>query len=91
MRYAQVATVSFEGADGRVLPVKELREIPTYELSGTVDRGVQEDVDDTASRGEVFGDGGEGESYRIWEANAVVIADAGYDLARVKKLAVPLP
>ncbi len=90
MRYARVETVSFEAIDGNVYPVKELREIPTYAIGTIVERAARDDVDDTASRDEVFGGGGEGESYRLWEANAVEIADSGYDLTRVKSFKVPL-
>jgi hypothetical protein len=89
LRYQTVETVSFTDSLGVTRPVKEVREIPAYDTRAIIARRAEEHLDEFATRTEVFGQGYEGETYRIWEANAVALADAGYDLASIQSLKVP--
>lgn len=89
MRYLEVDTVSFTDALGNIRPVKELREIPEYEIRMAVIKNAGDFLDEVASRPEVLGDGYEPDSYLLWEANAVEIADVGYDLAMIRSVKVP--
>jgi len=89
MRYMEVETVSFTDALGNVRPVKELREIPSYETRIILNKNAGDFLDEVASRPEALGEGYEADSYLLWEANAVEIADAGFDLSMVRSVKVP--
>ena len=89
MRYLIVDTIGFVDANGVSRPVKDMREIPAYPDSRVVAKLAQDDVDEISSRETVYGAGAEGDSYRIWEANAVGAADANYDLSRLAMIRIP--
>lgn len=90
MRYFSVETVSFTSADGVEYAVKELREYPTYTTPFSVPKSSDTTFDDLATQEQVFDRNMEGESYRLWEANRVEIADANFDLSRVRFVKVPV-
>ena len=89
MRYVTVPTISFTGANGVTLPVKDLREIPAYDTSRTINVTSEVSYDELASRRSVYGDGGEGLSYRLWEANIVALVDLGFDVAALPRVGIP--
>jgi hypothetical protein len=89
MRYLQIPSVSFTDANGNTRPVKDLREIPEYPNGQYIIRNASELVDEMASRPETYGKDGEMQSYKILEANAAAILDAGFDLTQLRKLFVP--
>ena len=89
MRYLEVDTVSFTDALGNVYPVKELREIPSYETRIILNKNAGDFLDEVASRAEALGEGYEAESYLLWEANAQEIADVEFDLSKIRSVKVP--
>jgi len=89
MRYVLVETVSFVDSIGVSRPVKEMREIPIYETARTLGRTAQEGPDATSVKDEVLGAGSEGSAYRLWEANLVELADAGFDWSKIQKVRIP--
>ena len=91
MRYLQVATVSFTDANGNTRPIKDMREIPRYTSGQILTRRSDEAFDEVASRPDAYGAGGEAQAYLLWEANAVAVVDAGFDLGSLRKVFVPTP
>lgn len=89
MRYALVDTISFTDVNGVSRAVKTMREIPDYELMRTLGKTAQEKPDEMIVKDEAFGPGSEWNSFRLWEANVVALADVGFDWARIKKVRIP--
>lgn len=90
MRYALVETVSFTDTNGVSRPIKEMREIPSYELAKTLSKTADETPDAVAARDEAFGSKSEGIAYQIWDENIVELADVGYDWSRIQKVRIPI-
>ncbi len=90
MRYINVPTVSFTDSDGNQRAVKDMREIPAYVDGRTLTRLQDEAFDAIAARPDVYGDGGEMQAYKIWEANMASCVDAVWNLATVRKVFVPV-
>ncbi len=89
-RYFIVPSESFNDKDGNTFPVKPFREIPVEPVSlelpiiqGTL-------LDEVATRETVYGEFGEGEVFRIFDANVIKLAEADFDLTKLKALKVPL-
>ena len=89
MRYALVDTISFTDVNGVSRAIKEMREIPGYELMRTLGKTAQEKPDEMGVRDEAFGLGSEWNSFQLWDANAITLADVGYDWARIQKVRIP--
>ncbi len=89
MRYALVDTISFTAVNGVSRAVKEMREIPEYELMRTLGKTAREKPDEVITKDEAFGSGSEWNSFRLWEANVVALADVGFDWARIRKVRIP--
>lgn len=90
MRYAPIETISFTDVSGNTYAIKDLREIPEYEIASILEKNAQDKPDEVAVRDDAFEAGSEADSYRLWEANLVEIVDAGFDWTRIKKVKVPL-
>lgn len=89
MRYLDVDTYQYTDTHGRVLTVKEMREIPAYSVSLTINRAADDDLDEIASRSYVFGEGGERDSYKLYEANLAALLDANFDLSLFPRMVIP--
>jgi hypothetical protein len=89
LRYLQVPTYSFTDTYGRVLSVKEMREIPEYSVAFTMNKAADEDLDEIASRPYVYGSGGERDTYKLYEVSLAKLLDARFDMSRLSKVAVP--
>ena len=89
MRYALVDTISFTDVNGVSRAVKAMREIPDYELMRTLGKTAREKPDEMIVRDDVSGSGSEWNSFQLWEANLVALADVGFDWARIRKARIP--
>ena len=89
MRYASVPTVSFTDSNNVTRAVKEMREIPYYPSSSTVQLSAGDMLDEVYSRDQIAGEGSEGDSYKIHEANVVAIVEARFDYSILKSARVP--
>lgn len=90
MRYYQVPTVSFTTFLGDKVAVKDMRPRPGRAVSSypvTIAAGAT--LDEVATRPDTFGDGAEGEAYRIFEENDLEIVESGLDLSKLKSLRIP--
>jgi hypothetical protein len=88
VRYLDVPIVSFTGTDGRSVAVHEMREVPAYTVRMTLNLH-GEDFDEVASRRDVYGEGAEGDAYKLHEANLPAIFDAMLDYSRLPSIGVP--
>jgi len=89
VRYINQNTVSFITFDGRKIPVRELREIPTYPKLKTIPVYSGSFVDEIASRRDIYGADAEGESYKIIEHNKIKFVESNFNLYRFKILEIP--
>ena len=89
MRFMDVATYAFTDTTGRTLTVKEMREIPAYNVMMSMARSPNDDMDEIASRQYVYGPGAEMNAYKLHEANMAQLLDARFDMARVLSIKVP--
>lgn len=90
MRYFNIDTVSFTNKQGITAPIKEKRPIPKEEISSVISIYENAELDEIATRSEVYGEDSEDQSYRIFDANIIEIVENGYDLSKIRKLKVPL-
>jgi len=90
MRYIEVDTISFTDIDGNSYPVKDIRPIDTETIAYEIDVKDGDLLDEVASRKEVYGDNGELQSYRLFDANIVKLTEAGFKIQGLKTLKVPV-
>ena len=89
MRYMSVPTVSFTDANGVTRAVKEMREIPTYASSSTVQLSSGDMLDEVYSRDQIAAENSEGDSYKLHETNVVAIVEARFDYSILKSVRIP--
>ena len=90
MRYINIDTISFTNKNGVTVPIKDKRPIPEEQISFELKISDDTDLDEIASRADVFGEDAEDLSYRIFDANIIEIVENGYDLSKIRKLSIPL-
>ena len=90
MRYFAIDTISFNDKNGRVVPVKDIRPIPTYQINFELDTKESDVLDEISSRGNVYGENGEVSGYKIFDANIVELFDAEFDISKVRRLRIPI-
>lgn len=90
MRYVGIETISFTNAQGITVPIKDKRPISDDDVNFEIGINTKDDLDEIASRADVFGDDSEDQSYRLFDANIIEIVESGYDLSKVRRLKIPL-
>lgn len=88
-RYLNVETVSFSHPDGKTYPVKDIRPIPEQTIIFDIDINEGATLDEVASRSSVYGDNGEIQSYKIFDANIVELTELNFELTNIKKVKIP--
>ncbi len=89
-RYIEEDTISFTDIDGNRYPIKDMREFPTYVDAFTFQLIGNEELDEIASRRDVYGDDGENLSYKIVEHNKALMVDYKFNLTKMKELKIPV-
>ena len=90
MRYVEIDDVIFTDINGNSRTVKDIRPLEQLETLTSVPIDVGTTLDEIASRPEIFGEGTEGSSYRIFDHNALALADANFEIDRLKTIRIPL-
>lgn len=90
MRYFTIDTISFTNSNGITVPIKDKRPIPDEQISFEVGINTDADLDEVASRSDVFGEDFEDQAFRIFDANIIDIIENGYDLSKIRKLKIPV-
>jgi hypothetical protein len=89
-RYINVDTITFTNYNGNSYPVKDIREITEQTINQEIDINKDDLLDEVASRNEVFGENGEIQSWRLFDANIITLTENNFRLTNIKKLKVPL-
>jgi hypothetical protein len=90
MRYYQSEEEMFETFEGRKVNLKQI--IPVvpkaiYSITVKVDSGTM--LDEIASRPNIYGEGMEAESYRIFDENIVELFESRFNMGIIPTLRVP--
>lgn len=89
-RYISVDTITYLHTDGNSYPVKDVRLIPEETIGLEIDTKQDDLLDEIASRKSVYGDNGEVQAYRIFDANIVKLTEANFELTNIKRLKIPV-
>ena len=89
-RYISVDTITYLHTDGNSYPINDIREIPEEPVSFEIDIKEDDLLDEIASRKTVYGDNGEMQAYRIFDANIIKLTEANFELTNIKRLKIPI-
>lgn len=89
-RYISVEIIAFKNVDGNTYPVKDIREIPKETIGFEIDIKKGDTLDEVASRKSVFGEEGEFQAYRIFDANIIKLTESNFNLINIKRLKIPI-
>lgn len=89
MRFSSIDTVSFTNRNGDTVPIKYIRDLYDGTISKEIKIKSSDELDEIASREDIYGDDTEGESYKIFDVNAVRLVESKFDLSNIKKLGIP--
>lgn len=89
-RYISIDTVSFNDKDENLFPIKDVRPIPSEPVGKTIPIIAGTMMDEIASRDDVYGEFGEGESFRIFDLNVIELTENKFIISELKALKVPL-
>ena len=84
------ADVSFTTLIGETVKIKDMKTIDTYPQTISIKIQGNTDLDEVASRSEIYGEGTEDQSYKIFEANITELTDADFDISKLKTLRIPI-
>ena len=89
-RYMAQKIFTFTDKDGREYPIKEIPEIKVYQTAQVLKNlPAVVELDEIASRPEIWGEGAEYLAYAIFEHNIEKIMEAKFDLSKLKELKIP--
>lgn len=90
MRYISVDKIDYITPSGETIRVRDLREIEnmTFWFSVKVKEG--DTLDEIASRREVYSEGGESLSYRIFDFNRVKLVEYQFNVGSLGKVDIPV-
>lgn len=90
MRYIDIDTITFIDQNGFRFPVKDIRIIPDYSHLFTIKKQPHEDIDEIATRPDVYGALTEADSYKIWDHNKVSMVENRFDVTMMQEIRIPL-
>jgi hypothetical protein len=85
-----VPTISFANNDGKSYAIKDIKIIPTYDNTKTIQIAQEMLLDEICVDKNVYGESREDFSYKVFEANVVALSESGYDLNKIKTLRIPV-
>jgi hypothetical protein len=89
-RFNNIEETVFQDPNGRGnVRIKLKRPILNEPIGITIKLKMKTDLDEVASRPDVFGPGGEPESYRLFDANIVALGEAEFDMGKIRELRIP--
>ena len=89
-RYNDIDTITFTNKDGNSFPVKDIRPIPVEPVGVVVSVVGDTFIDEVSSRPEIYGDLGEDQSYRIFDANVIKLVENDFNVVGLNELKVPI-
>lgn len=90
MRYIDIETITFIDQNGNRYPVKDIRIIPDYAHLFTIKKQPSDEIDEIATRFDVYGPLTESDSYKLWDHNKIAFTEARFDLSTVSEVRIPL-
>lgn len=91
LRDNDLQSIIFTDMAGNSYTIKSMREYTPQTTWFTLNLQQGDEIDEIASRKEVYGNGGEAQYYKIVNHNIAALFDVGFDLSQLKTLDVPLP
>ena len=91
LRDNDLASIIFTDVNGNSYTIKEMREYTPRVKWFSVNIDSSDDLDEIASRSDVYGSGSESEYYKIFEMNKEAISDVNFDISKLKSLVIPVP
>ena len=88
MRYMDIDTIAFEDSNGINYPIKDMRPIPLLPVIFTITKSETEFIDEIVTRDDIYGLNREGDSFKIYDANAVKMVEKRFDFTKIKRLKV---
>lgn len=89
MWMASTDNISFTWLDGRIYNIKDMKEYPVYDKFVKLKLKQGDQLDEIASRGEVFGADAESYAYLLFEANVEKIVENNFDLEKLHEIKIP--
>jgi hypothetical protein len=90
MRYLNIPTVTFTAINGVSYQVKDRRPISVFDTAFEIDLNANDDLDEVASRPDIYGDNAEGLAYAIVDNNIVKFVETNFDVTKIKRVAIPI-
>jgi hypothetical protein len=91
LRDKDLQDIVFVDQTGNSKTVKAMREYPSLTTWFTYNMNQGDEIDEIASRKDVYGDGGEGQYYRIAWHNIAELFDVQFDVSQLRTLNIPMP
>jgi hypothetical protein len=85
-----IDTISFSNNDGNTYAIKDIKIIPTYGNTKNIQISENMLLDEICVDKNVYGEGKEDFSYKIFESNVMALAESGYNLNKIKTLRIPI-
>lgn len=88
MRYMDIDIITFEDSNGISYPIKDIRPIPSLPAIFTITKNENEFIDEIVTRDDIYGTGREGDSFKVYDANAIKMVEKRFDFTKIKRLKV---
>jgi hypothetical protein len=88
--YFDTEIISFTNIYGDSYAVRDMREYPAYVLFDTTGLIKGNRLDEIATRQRYYGDGAEGETYKLVEFNIEELFENNFDLSKLKTVKIPV-
>lgn len=88
MRYMDIDIITFEDSNGISYPIKDIRPIPSLPVIFTITKRENEFIDEIVTRDDIYGTGREGDSFKVYDANAIKMVEKRFDFTKIKRLKV---
>lgn len=90
MRYFDVEEITFKNTLGRSVKIKDLLSIPARSNNSvTIALAKDDELDEIATRTDIYGEGYEAKAYDIFAENVEELVQNDFDMNRLKRLRIP--
>ena len=89
MWMSETENISFTWNDGHVYNIKDMKVIPVYDQYVKLKINQGDQLDEIASRSEIFGADSESLSYFLFESNIEKLAENKFDLSKLHEIRIP--
>ena len=90
LRDLNIKNIVFTDKYGTSYTIKSMREYPVYQHWQQVNITSKDDMDEIASRKEIYGEEAENLYYMIAEFNMPILFDSRFDTTNIRTLNIPL-